>query len=191
MDPRAQRTLASLQHALMDLAGTMPPADIDVSALCRHAGVHRTTFYKHFDSVAELAGTLVADLLTRITSSSAPGTADTEEYAGWLTALVGHVVERRHVYGTFLGPDGDPAVVRSVCDSLIRQAEKAAARAARQDVPPEGATVDVDVKAAARVLGFSSYGLLESVLLEEHLDIPATVEAFIAGLPVVWRPVLN
>ncbi len=173
----------------MDMAEEMPPADIDVSALCRRAGVHRTTFYKHFDSVAELAETLVADLLTRIAAPAAPGTDDMEEYAGWLTALVSHVVERRHVYAAFLGPDGDPAVVRAVCDRLIRQAEKTAARAARQLAAPEGATVDVDVKTAARVLGFGAYGLLESVLVEEDLDVPATVNAFIAGGPMVWRPV--
>ena len=68
LDPRARRTLDALQVALGKHMRTQQLSQISVSEICRTAGVHRTTFYKHFESVADLAGLAVTDLIDRITT---------------------------------------------------------------------------------------------------------------------------
>ncbi|CAN5203595.1 hypothetical protein BH11ACT2_BH11ACT2_00850 [soil metagenome] len=53
-DPRTVRTVAALQAALRESLATESLDDISVSALCRIAGVQRTTFYTHYESIAAL-----------------------------------------------------------------------------------------------------------------------------------------
>lgn len=53
-DPRTIRTVSSLRTALRELLSTRSLDDVNVSELCRIADVRRTTFYTHYDSVAEL-----------------------------------------------------------------------------------------------------------------------------------------
>ncbi len=173
-DPRTERTIAALQQALTDLAQTTSPADIDVSTLCRTAGVHRTTFYKHFTTVSEVAETIVADLLDRIASTP----MDPEHgYRAWLDELLAQVARRRGTYSHFLGSDGDPAVVRNVCDRLVRRTAEV--------VPPSEDPGSADV--LAHTLAFASYGLIEAVIANEDLDVSASVDAFVGGLPTTLR----
>ncbi|KAE8764831.1 TetR/AcrR family transcriptional regulator [Georgenia thermotolerans] len=173
-DPRARRTVAALQQALLTLCATTSPSEIDVSKLCRAAGVHRTTFYKHFTAVSEVAETIVADLLERIDSTP----LDPEHgYRAWLDELLAQVARRRGTYSHFLGSDGDPAVVRNVCDRLVRRTAEV--------VPPSEDPGSADV--LVHTLAFASYGLIEAVIANEDLDVAASVDAFVGGLPTTLR----
>jgi AcrR family transcriptional regulator len=161
VDPRTRRTLAALRRALSELVTTTPVSQITVAQLCRTAGVHRTTFYQHFDTVAEVAGAVVAEVLHGITAQR-----PTEDAGGlvayrlWLTAVLEHIQDNRSAYVGLLGPDGDPGLVRTVCDALVAHAERHL-RAAVED----GAELGTDARVAARVLGFASWGAVESVLV--------------------------
>src|SRR5699024_8273603 len=78
-DPRTRRTLALLERAMDQLLRTQSISQINVSELCRVSGIHRTTFYKHFSSVAEFAtytfSTLIEDLAT-VSAEELPESAD-------------------------------------------------------------------------------------------------------------------
>ncbi|WP_448073256.1 hypothetical protein [Georgenia yuyongxinii] len=174
-DPRTQRTLDALQRGLRELMPTASPADIDVSALCRAAGVHRTTFYKHFDTVSDLAATLLTDLLGTVSCSSS---RSHHGFAGWLTRLLEHVSADRATYRHLLTDGGDPALSRLMCTELTRTVQRAVTAAVAR-----GADVGMDERAFAMAVSFGTYGLVEAVLADEHLDIPATVEGFVAMLP--------
>lgn len=51
---RAQETRERLKLALLDMLARDDILDVTVSALCDEAEVNRSTFYSHYDSVAEL-----------------------------------------------------------------------------------------------------------------------------------------
>jgi AcrR family transcriptional regulator len=53
-DPRSIRTVAALRAALRESLGERSLDEVNVSELCRIADVRRTTFYTHYESVAEL-----------------------------------------------------------------------------------------------------------------------------------------
>lgn len=62
------RTLSRLHQAAEQLLADKAGADISVTELCRAAGVHRTTFYAHFDDVADVVTAVlrrrIVELLT-------------------------------------------------------------------------------------------------------------------------------
>lgn len=172
-DPRPRRTIGALQRALVELTQAGPPSAIDVTALCRVAGVHRTTFYKHFSDVSELAGTVVEDLLEHIASAPATG-----GYRAWLDELLEHVAERRAVYAPVLGRNGDPAVVRRVCDRLVHRTSQ---------LLGDGDPCPHRDEAFCRTLAFGAYGLIEAVIADENLDGLASLDATAARLPAALR----
>ncbi len=174
-DPRARRTIAALQQGLLTLCATMSASEIDVSELCRAAGVHRTTFYKHFTAVSEVAETLVADLLDRI--DAAPVDAE-RGYRAWLDGVLAQVARRRGTYSHFLGTDGDPAVVRNVCDRLVRRTAEVVTTS--DDKGRDDAFV--------HTLAFASYGLIEAVIANEELDIATSVDSLVGRLPAALDP---
>ena len=62
-DPRALRSRRRLQEALRALLTREELTDIGVAELCREAGVHRTTFYGHYENVGNVAADMYASLL--------------------------------------------------------------------------------------------------------------------------------
>jgi len=72
-DPRTRRTVTALRTALRESLATRPLDDISVSELCRVAGVRRTTFYTHHESVGDLLTAMLIEELE--TSLALPDTA--------------------------------------------------------------------------------------------------------------------
>lgn len=72
-EPRTARTRQALQTGLWELLRDHELADISVSALCRQAGVHRTTFYGHHRNIFDFAASLYADAVDRL------GTVDVDQ----------------------------------------------------------------------------------------------------------------
>ncbi|GAA1639307.1 TetR/AcrR family transcriptional regulator [Georgenia ruanii] len=182
VDPRTRRTVTALRTALLELAGSTPVGEIDISTLCRTAGVHRTTFYKHFATVSDLGRCLVTGLLTRIDD---PAIAVEGGFSGWLTAVLEQVAGNRHVYRYILTDRGDPAVQRLLCERLT-----AATHAALVAAAARGEDLDMDPAALAGALGYGCYGLVEAALADDTLDIRETVDGIVALLPDPLRPVL-
>jgi len=155
-----------------------PLAQVSVAALCRAAGVHRTTFYKHFSTVAELAGAVLGELFDRIDALELAS-----DKMAWIEGLLAHAASQRLAYAALIGPDGDPSLSRATTDRLVEAA-------ARTLVPLEddGTVLGTDTATVARVIGFASYGALEAVLL--GADPLVTARACVGGLPVPWVEVL-
>jgi AcrR family transcriptional regulator len=72
-DPRAIRTRAALKEALMQLLQQEDWAQISASAICRRAGVARSSFYEHFDTKADLLDEIFSDTMADITPSAKLG----------------------------------------------------------------------------------------------------------------------
>jgi AcrR family transcriptional regulator len=175
VDPRTRRTRAALARAMAETVLVAPLAEVSVAGLCRTAGVHRTTFYKHFRTITELADAVLGELFDRI---DALGRAS--DRRAWFEDLLEHAARRRRTYAPLIGPDGDPALSRAVAERLVAAAGRALAPAERDGgVAAETATI-------ARVSGFAAYGAVEAVLL--GAEPSAAGQACELSLP--WREVL-
>ncbi|PFG40685.1 TetR family transcriptional regulator [Georgenia soli] len=178
MDPRTRRTRAALGRAMAQLVVEAPLAQVSVAGLCRAAGVHRTTFYKHFRTVTELAGAVLGELFDRIDELEAGGDSTV-----WLEGLLAHAAGQRPAYAALIGPDGDPTLSRAVTDRLIEAAGRTLL-----PLQNDGTVLGTETATVARVMGFAAYGALEAVLL--GADPQVTARACVGGLPVPWYEAL-
>lgn len=178
MDPRTRRTRAALGRAMAEMVVEAPLAQVSVAGLCRTAGVHRTTFYKHFRTITELAGAVLGELFERIDALDVDG-----DRVAWLEDLLDHAGSQRRAYAALIGPDGDPTLSRAVTERLVEAA-------GRTIVPLEsgGTVLGTETATVSRVIGFAVYGALEAVLLGAEPDV--TARACVRSLPVPWVEVL-
>ncbi|MBR3751783.1 MAG: TetR/AcrR family transcriptional regulator C-terminal domain-containing protein [Ruminiclostridium sp.] len=74
-DARIQRTYSLLLGALTELLEEKPFEEIRITDLCERAGVHRSTFYAHFEDKHHLLTFAIQELMDIFVpqSSSAPG----------------------------------------------------------------------------------------------------------------------
>lgn len=103
-DPRQTRTRAALGDALMRLLASSPLDAISVAAICREAGVHRTTFYGHAGGVEEFAVDVLSrdlDVIAAVDPSDGSG-IDMSRYRTALVTLLEHVAAERAVYRPLL-----------------------------------------------------------------------------------------
>ncbi|MFI7128522.1 TetR-like C-terminal domain-containing protein [Nonomuraea sp. NPDC050153] len=108
-DPRARRSQAALEQALLDLVLDRELGQITVADVTKRAGLNRSTFYDHFPDVHALAASACAAMfdglvaaapkLGRYVVAQSDPPAET-------TRLFAHVAEHARLYRSLLGPDG-------------------------------------------------------------------------------------
>lgn len=69
IDVRVERTYRQLFNGLLDLLAESTFEDLTVSKLCEHSGVHRATFYKHFNDKYEFLDLCIINKLLEISLS--------------------------------------------------------------------------------------------------------------------------
>lgn len=202
LDPRARRTLEALRGALATHMRSQQLSEISVSEICRTAGVHRTTFYKHFDSVAGLANEAVIDLIDGITSGRAltgnsllGGAAGETQvdalepaktFAQWAESLARYVARNREVYYSIIGPKGDPGLQRALANQIVAAARRAirAAGVVEKDL---GLSLD----GAAEVMGNGVFGGLIALVAARDTEPEVVWRAVLDSLPAPWQAVVD
>jgi AcrR family transcriptional regulator len=185
-DPRTRRTLALLERAMNTLLEDQSISEINVSELCRVAGIHRTTFYKHFSSVAEFAAymfsTLIDDLAA-VDGTNLPDDDDkvTEAYRLALAAMLDHVAENRPAYRRLFASDGDHQFQRIVSDALARRAVDAHRRLAER-----GRVIDVDETTAAQMVGAACSAAVGVWAGQDTTDSATRSREIMSALPSWW-----
>lgn len=164
LDPRAERTRRALRQALVALAADGGLAALNVSAVTRHAGITRQTFYDHY---RDLDG-LVFDALREELEGLSEAARLTGELAGTptgggvptgLVRLTRYLHERRALLSRVLGPGGNRDVQVWLHEQLARDIE--AALTLRADLRRPGVTTDVQADfLAGGVLGVALPRLL-------------------------------
>lgn len=160
-DPRARRTVARLEKALHELLLTRHVADISVAELCRTAGVHRTTFYKHYASVSQFARRTFGTMLDELAVLQ----RDDDARRAGMVRLLEYVAAQRDLYRRLLGPAGDLAFQRAAVDHLAR------------DIEP---TLDGERRhERALVQAFAMLGMAEAWAFSEDEDATGAVEDYL------------
>lgn len=126
-DPRAVRTRATLKEALMHLLQQGDWSQITASAICRRAGVARSSFYEHFDTKADLLDEIFSDMTGGIRLSSRAG-----EPLATLDWLVSHVSAAPDFFANAMaGKRGDALLPRFRAALVIRLAQELSLRGVR------------------------------------------------------------
>jgi len=190
-EPRALRTRASVLDAVRAAIGTGDLAALTVSELCRRAGIHRVTFYKHWteldDAVAEALAQVVDDLAA-VSPDALEQAGDVHELAAlyWraLLAELRELRERQAVYREILASPGAHFLREALQRVLQERAHLAFDAMARAglEVPGAGRAL-----AAAYVGGGAAAALVGFVLGDDEIEDAAA--AIVASWPPWWpRP---
>lgn len=155
-DPRGQRSRAALHAAVLRLLQTRPLADVTVSALCREAGLHRTTFYKHYASLEAAAASALSGLCAELVADQELASAATHALEGIaraqgryrLLATPELAAQVRAAFAESLGPDLDRATAQLLAGAL---AGLVASRLAGADVDASALAVWEAAARAAEV----------------------------------------
>ncbi|MCC4907029.1 TetR/AcrR family transcriptional regulator [Microbacterium sp. cx-59] len=111
MDPRASRTRASLESALLTLARERALDDISVADIVERAGVNRSSFYQHYaDKEILLADALESEVDHLSETLRVRPPTDGATIPHELFLYLAHIAENAAVYRLVLGEHGSPLV---------------------------------------------------------------------------------
>ena len=165
-DPRAVRSRARMQEALMRMLAREELSGIGVAELCREAGIHRTTFYGHYESVGELAAETFASII-RVAATARPRPGDTLEqishaYLAAAENVLAAVARDRHAIRSLLDSSMSLDFRGRLREHFLTHAASAidAMRAYNPDLPE-----NTDVGAA-----FVAGGIVSVIELWAHSD---------------------
>lgn len=187
-DPRALRSRRRLTDALLRMLGREELASIGVAELCREAGVHRTTFYGHYDSVGDLAAEVFASMIDEASAVTPPRGQSIERvsqaYLDAAVAILDAISRDRLAIRTLLESDVSHAFRARMRSHFIHRADVAIGvmRDNGVDLPS-----DTDVGAA-----FIAGGMVSTIELwasGAHDDSQAFARRMFANMPAWWpRP---
>lgn len=179
MDVRTERTLRSLQAALLALAKERPLESITVSDIVAEANINRSTFYQHYSDKE----TLLADALDTATDDAGAQLPDIEgpidEPPAALFSYLEHLEENAELYRRVLGAHGSAAVSARLRDRIHAIVLDAVTKSRVDDF--DGIPIDV---VAAGIAG-SALSVIEAWLSRDPLPPAATAADW------VWRVLIG
>jgi AcrR family transcriptional regulator len=190
LDPRQVRTRQALAEALVRLLERKELGDITVAELCREAGVHRTTFYGHFDGVPEFALAEFSRGIDEISTVDVEVGAETsvhvaERYLDSLREILEHVADERAGYRTLFGP-ATRGVFRTALDDRLRHRAQLALEVWRDQDVPGAPHSDAERREAAAFVAGGLVGVIETWALSEEADVSAAAARVFALMPSWW-----
>lgn len=189
-DPRLLRTRVALTSALLRLLERAPLDEISVAALCREAGVHRTTFYGHAPNVHAFALAVFTQDLDQLTAVTVEPAAETpehiaERYFDSLTRVLEHVADERAGYRALFGSAGR-GVFRAALDERMRRRARIALEVWRAKRVPGAPVADSAVDEAAAFIAGGLVGAVETWAMGDETDAAASAARIAALMPRWW-----
>lgn len=183
-DLRQERTRTSLGNALVRMLSTADIADISVTALCREAGVHRTTFYGHANSIEEFAVALLTQSIDEVTTVSPTDERERmpDRYAAATVDLLRHVADERVVFRALLGSRWGGALRAALEERMRARVRLALDVFVTTGVPDVPADLD---EVAAFVSG-ALVGTISWWAASDDHDADAAAERLFALMPPWW-----
>lgn len=120
---RAKSTRDGMKQALLQLLNRMDILDITVSGLCDAAQVNRSTFYSHYDSVADILEELEREIAENLFERFAGDGYDENDLfsMGNLAIVLEHIRENQNFYRAYLAQSTAQKQLNGAFEELFRQ----------------------------------------------------------------------
>ena len=101
---RSRETRERLKEALLRLLARRDILDVTVSRLCQEAGVNRSTFYSHYDSIGDLMEEMEQEIGANLIGRFREDNYDGEHpfSPGHLLPILEHIRDNRDFYRVYL-----------------------------------------------------------------------------------------
>jgi AcrR family transcriptional regulator len=187
-DPRQIRTREALAAALTRLMADSPLDSITVARLCRDAGVHRTTFYAHADSIQQFAVATFSGELDEL-NAVAPRSDDPRsvaaQYLDALGSTLTRIAEQRPVYRALFASSSRGAFRGVVEDRLRHRASLALEVFAERGVAGVPRAPREQSESAAFIAG-ALVGVMDIWACEDDTDAAAAAARVLHLMPRWW-----
>lgn len=189
MDARQRRSQERLYAAVLRLAAERPVAELSVTAVAGEAGVHRSTFYDHAASPADLLeAALLAELDELRAGLLADATTEVPEAVRGVTLdVLRHVERHAAIYRRGLGTGSTGGSLHAMLSGHFRETSRRLLDAARVEVrvAVPGVPDDVVADLATRFIADGTVGVIEG-WLAGGLEVDDLLTAYAALLPPWW-----
>lgn len=193
MDARQRRSQERLFAAVLRLSAERPVAELSVTAVAADAGVHRSTFYEHAASPADLLeAALVAELDELREGLPGPEVADPAEVARAVTEVTAgvlrHVERYADVYRRGLGSGSGAGSLHAMLSGHFRESSRLLLEQGRVaiGVGVPGVPADTVADLAVRLLADGTVGAIEGWLARPELSVDDFLRSYVALLPAWW-----
>lgn len=115
LDRRVLYTKMFLRESLLALMEEKPIAKITTSELCRHAGINRNTFYRHYDSPEALLETIEEELYQQV-KQSIERSLKNGSITTLLTEICQAIYDNRDLCAVLFSEYGDKDFLRHIID---------------------------------------------------------------------------
>jgi AcrR family transcriptional regulator len=185
VDPRQLKTRARLADAVLALATERPISDVTVSELAAAASVHRSTFYEHAASPAELLQSVLQQELDELRMPLVGLTGDTDVAVTQVTAAVlRHIDAHEAIYSRGLGDGSGSASLHAMLSTHFRGSIDLLFEQGSVELP-NGSRLDRDT--VAGWISDGTVGAIEAWLRgpQPH-DVDVFLEQFAQLVPAWW-----
>lgn len=115
LDRRVLYTKMFLRESLLALMEEKPIAKITTSELCRHAGINRNTFYRHYDSPEALLETIEEEFYQQV-KQSIERSLKNGSITTLLTEICQAIYDNRDLCAVLFSEYGDKDFLRHIID---------------------------------------------------------------------------
>lgn len=171
---RIALTRRLLRDALLQLLREMPLEKISVSALCRTAGINRTTFYHHYQTPNDVLVAIENELVEELKQfGTLPHTLPSAHRM--LTDVCIYLHEHADMLRVFFRCNAD-AHLATVISSMNQRLWEL-----RDTLPNQSWDADA-IRLAATFLGTGGYYMIRQWLLEEIDKTPEEIASLVLGI---------
>ena len=169
---RVALTKRLLKEALLRLLQEYEPEKINVTQLCREAGINRATFYKHYAVPRDVLLEIEYDIVRQVRAME-PAVRTDESIKGYLTDICAYLYEHRALVKQLLRYNADEDLVRFFSDGNKKFWSR------YHDYSRDLGLDDTDLKLMVTYFSTGGYYLIRQ-WLEEDLDkTPQQIAALI------------
>lgn len=122
-DARARKSAEALRNALMELLEKSSFDQITIRDICRKAGIHYATFFRHYPTKEALLASIAKEEIAHLNRLTL-AIRETTDYEGGFRALCSYVDKHRELFSTLLN-GGAGAAMR---EEWVRQSHDVAQR---------------------------------------------------------------
>lgn len=190
MDARAQRTVAAMHQAILELAETEQVQDLSVAQVAKAAGLNRVTFYNHASSPTALLTAALSLELDMIRAQYLQSALPLYSPEGGIVGAVGaHIVVRHAIYCRNLPPNGHGFLADFLTDHFAESARMllAAHPPLHPSVPGQSTLPgSVTERATAQFIAHGAVGAIAAWVHGPVPLIPEQIASLIQNLMPPW-----